>query len=145
VRLPGRLRAALDRFLAAVRFVLGAALAAVPVGAAIGALVPIPELPLLPQTAPWANRLVAITELALAGWFVGLLWGVLLLVWGRRLAPAAPPHARSRALAIGMGAALLAGVAALLAHLTLPWAVGVAVTAATGAALATLLAVRSHR
>lgn len=144
MRLPGRLRAALDRFLAGVRFVLGAALAAVPVGAALGALVPTPELPLLPETAPWANRLVAITELALAGWFVGLLWGIALLGWGRRLAPAASPQVRNRALVIAMGASLAAAVAALLAHLRLPWAAALALVAATGTALAVLAAARSR-
>lgn len=139
-----RLRAAFQRFLADVRFALGTALAAVAVGAVAGALAPIPELPLLPQTAPGVNRLLAITELALAGWFVGLLWGILVSALGRRLTRAAAPRARARAVLTAVAAALAVVVPALRMRLALPWVAGLAVVAATVAALATLAVARER-
>jgi hypothetical protein len=139
-----RLRAAFHRFLSDVRFALGAALAAVPVGAVAGALVPIPELSLLPQTAPGANRLLAITELALAAWFVGLLWGVLITILGRRLARAAAPRVRARAVLLAMSAAIVVVAPALRAHIALTWAAGLAAVAAAIAALTTLAVARER-
>ncbi len=137
-----RVLAAIRRFLADIRFALGAALGAVAVGAVLGALVPIPEQPLLPDTAPWANRLVAVAELGLSGWIAGLLWGIAVAFGYRRLAPQLPARLRSRAAALAAVAALAVAAPLLLAHRPLRWAVAGALVAATAVVLATLLAAR---
>jgi hypothetical protein len=140
--LPQRLRAAFHRFLGDIRFALGTALGAVAVGAVLGAVAPIPAAPLLPHTAPWANRLVAVAELALTGWIVGLLWGIAVAFFSRRLAPPLEPRSRSRAAALAAVGAVAVAAPLLLLGKPLGWAVGGAVAAAT---LVMLAAVRAAR
>jgi hypothetical protein len=140
--LPQRLRAAFHRFLGDIRFALGTALGAVAVGAVLGAITPIPAQPLLPDTAPWANRLVAVAELGLSGWIMGLLWGIVVAICSRRLAPQLPPRSRARAAALAAVGAVAVAAPLLLLGKPLGWAVGGAVAAATLVMLATLLAAR---
>ena len=71
-----RLRAAAQRLGVRVRLVLGAALAGGALGLLLGAVLPAPAAPLLPETAPGANRLVAAASGAFLGWWAGLLGGV---------------------------------------------------------------------
>jgi hypothetical protein len=108
----------------------------------LGAVAPIPDAPLLPATAPWANRLVAVAELALTGWIVGLVWGIVVAFWLRRLAPRLEPPARARAAALAAVAAVAVAAPLLLAGRPLGWAVAGALAAATAVALVTLLAAR---
>jgi hypothetical protein len=138
------LRAAFARLLADVRFALGTALGAVAVGALLGALAPLPDGPVIPQTAPWANRFVAVAELALFGWLAGLLWGVVVAGWSRRVAERSRSRVRNRAALLAGGAALAAAAAVSLAERPLAWAAAAAAVAATGTVVAVFATVRER-
>jgi len=79
-----RLRAALARLAARVHLVLGVALAGAALGALAGAALPVPSEPLLPETAPWVNRLVGLASGAFLGWWLGLVAGIAHLAFRRR-------------------------------------------------------------
>ena len=82
--LSERLRAALTRLAARVHLVLGAALGGGLLGAMVAAAMPVPAEPMLPATAPWDNRLVALASGAFAGWWLGLVAGIAYLAFRRR-------------------------------------------------------------
>jgi hypothetical protein len=78
------LREAARRLGAAVHLVLGVALLGGILGALAGGLLPVSAEPLLPRTAPAANRLVSVTSGAFLGWWLGVLGGVAWLAVRRR-------------------------------------------------------------
>ena len=82
--LSERLRAALKRLAARVHLVLGVALAGAALGGVVAAALPVPAAPMLPITAPWVNRLVALASGAFAGWWLGLVAGIAYLAFRRR-------------------------------------------------------------
>jgi hypothetical protein len=78
------LRAAARRLGAAVHLALGVALLGGVLGALAGGMLPVGAEPLLPRTAPAANRLVSVTSGAFLGWWLGLLGGAAWLAVRRR-------------------------------------------------------------
>jgi hypothetical protein len=50
----------------------------------VAAAMPVPAEPMLPVTAPWVNRLVALASGAFLGWWLGVVAGVVYLAFRRR-------------------------------------------------------------
>lgn len=124
-------RAAARRFLAHVRFALGAALVGAGTGLVIALLFLPPATPGFPAAPALSRWVLALSPAVAIGWWMGLLWGSILTLTGKRtddegegrlmaatlLAAAALVVACAGARLSGLGAhaGLAAGAAAALA------------------------------
>jgi hypothetical protein len=135
--------AAVRRFLAHVRFVLGAAL----VGAAAGLALALISLPPANEGFP-SSPTLARWVLALApgfgiGWWLGLLWGVVLSMAGRGAAAPAGERRAMTATFLAAGVLVLAFAVARVTHVST--AAGLAVGAVAAVAVAFWWAGRGSR